>query len=101
MGPANTNGNYNDDDSKTGNHEDYDNISLVSGGWSQWNPWTSCSLTCGDGIHSRDRLCTNPIPQHGGANCSGKTSESQTCKIVDCPGEFCGLQISGFLNDFL
>ena len=65
----------------------FPNIILVAGSWSKWNPWTSCSLTCGDGTQSRDRSCTNPSPQHGGANCTGTIESSRSCKMEECPGE--------------
>ena len=45
----------------------------IDGGWSQWSNWSSCSSTCKGGITSSNRLCNNPIPQNGGAECSGKS----------------------------
>ena len=44
----------------------------IDGGWSQWSNWSPCSSTCKGGITSSNRLCNNPIPQNGGAECSGK-----------------------------
>ena len=61
------------------------NISfLVDGMLSEWSTYGDCSETCGDGIHSRIRVCTEPL--HGGKPCDGDLEEQQTCKVVECPG---------------
>ncbi|XP_078615573.1 uncharacterized protein LOC144884242 [Branchiostoma floridae x Branchiostoma japonicum] len=51
----------------------------VDGNWSQWTSWSSCDVTCGFGNQSRNRSCDNPLPQHGGANCTGTMEELRTC----------------------
>ncbi|XP_062621326.1 A disintegrin and metalloproteinase with thrombospondin motifs adt-1-like [Saccostrea cucullata] len=48
----------------------------VDGSWSHWASWSSCSATCGSGIHKRTRSCTNPKPQHGGRTCLGNDVQS-------------------------
>merc|ERR1711874_878040 len=53
-------------------------------GWSQWSQFTTCSKTCGTGVHSRYRECNNPPPTHGGAHCAGPSSESKSCNIQPC-----------------
>ncbi|XP_035657355.1 netrin receptor UNC5A-like [Branchiostoma floridae] len=59
----------------------------VDGGWSDWSPWSACSVTCGVGEQTRDRSCTNPAPAHGGAECDGLDQETQACDTtVSCPG---------------
>ncbi|XP_078588098.1 uncharacterized protein LOC144869084 isoform X2 [Branchiostoma floridae x Branchiostoma japonicum] len=58
----------------------------VDGGWSDWSPWSTCSVTCGVGEQTRDRTCTNPAPANGGADCDGPTQETQACDTgVSCP----------------
>ncbi|KAI8490931.1 hypothetical protein Bbelb_313500 [Branchiostoma belcheri] len=58
----------------------------VDGGWSDWGPWSNCSMTCGVGTETRDRTCTNPAPENGGADCDGPAQETQACDTgVSCP----------------
>eukprot|EP00058_Branchiostoma_floridae_P002762 XP_002588250.1 hypothetical protein BRAFLDRAFT_86697 [Branchiostoma floridae] len=58
----------------------------VNGGWSDWSSWSDCSVTCGVGTQTQDRSCTNPAPEHGGAECDGDTGETQNCDSgVFCP----------------
>ncbi|XP_022085075.1 A disintegrin and metalloproteinase with thrombospondin motifs 6-like [Acanthaster planci] len=57
----------------------------VNGGWSAWQPVGGCSVTCGGGVQSRTRTCTNPIPQNGGLLCSGPSTDSQPCNTQSCP----------------
>ncbi|XP_074624580.1 SCO-spondin-like isoform X4 [Acropora palmata] len=57
----------------------------VDGRWTDWKPWTQCSVTCGGGTRNRSRTCTNPAPQHGGKECSGSEEEMQSCNEFPCP----------------
>eukprot|EP00105_Crassostrea_gigas_P005928 XP_011419685.1 PREDICTED: coadhesin isoform X2 [Crassostrea gigas] len=57
----------------------------IDGGLSIWNEWSLCSSTCGGGIQIRNRSCTNPVPQNGGKECEGKTTDSLECNINECP----------------
>ncbi|XP_075048272.1 ADAMTS-like protein 4 isoform X2 [Mixophyes fleayi] len=35
----------------------------ISGTWSSWGPWSSCSQTCGLGVMERSRTCLSPYQQ--------------------------------------
>ncbi|XP_035824121.1 netrin receptor UNC5B-b [Aplysia californica] len=54
-----------------------------NGGWSSWNEWTECSVTCGKGKQRRSRTCTVPSPYNGGLPCEGEQQQSVTC------GQYC------------
>ncbi len=65
--------------------------SAVNGEWSDWTSWaniTACSKSCGGGTvtQSRSRVCNNPIPSNGGANCTGSATETQ---VVACNTQAC------------
>ncbi|CAG2240776.1 COL6A [Mytilus edulis] len=49
----------------------------VDGGWSNNDPWSACTKTCGDGTRTRTRTCTNPSPSKGGAPCNGSAIQSE------------------------
>ena len=56
----------------------------INGTWSPWQPWSSCSLTCGWGNQNRIRKCDNPPPQHGGQDCPGDARQSRKCRETPC-----------------
>ncbi|KAH3835309.1 SCO-spondin-like isoform X2 [Dreissena polymorpha] len=56
----------------------------VGGFWVLWNPWTSCSVTCGGGSRNRTRECSSQIPQHG-AYCVGNDTDTGSCNTHLCP----------------
>ncbi|KAK6167466.1 hypothetical protein SNE40_021487 [Patella caerulea] len=59
-------------------------LELVNGGWSNWT-YTSCSVTCGQGVRTRFRHCKNPTPANGGAYCEGHVSDAINCNQQECP----------------
>ncbi|XP_030052234.1 SCO-spondin [Microcaecilia unicolor] len=56
----------------------------VNGNWSEWTPWSQCSATCGIGLQSRYRFCTDPPPSGSGKPCFGPDHENQPCNIQLC-----------------
>ena len=41
---------------------------LINKEYGQWGPWSTCSVTCGSGLHSRSRAClsescANPLEE--------------------------------------
>lgn len=58
----------------------------IDGGYAPWSKWSKCSAECGDGVVTRERTCTKPIPKGKGADCSAKgaASESKECKLKEC-----------------
>ncbi|XP_070775549.1 complement component C8 alpha chain [Enoplosus armatus] len=47
----------------------------TDGSWSCWGAWSSCA----SGSKTRTRTCNNPVPDGGGANCLGSSSQTQRC----------------------
>ncbi|XP_020632435.1 coadhesin-like isoform X1 [Orbicella faveolata] len=56
----------------------------IDGNWSDWGPWSACTVTCGGGTQFHTRSCNNPSPAHGGLVCIGESEESRACNIDDC-----------------
>ena len=68
---------------------------MQNGNWGLWGSATSCSVTCGLGVHRRSRTCNNPTPASGALLCvlsdgSGNRALTETktesCQSVVCPG---------------
>lgn len=52
-------------------------------GAEEWSQWSSCSVTCGQGLQVRTRTCVSPF----GTHCSGPLRESRVCNnTAPCPG---------------
>ncbi|KAM6288832.1 properdin, partial [Aegotheles albertisi] len=49
------------------------------GAWSDWSPWSACSVTCGAGLEGRGRSCSDPAPRCGGGCGGGPARESREC----------------------
>ncbi|TRY74484.1 hypothetical protein TCAL_01321, partial [Tigriopus californicus] len=62
-----------------------DDKKVEHGEWSDWQPWTKCSRTCGGGIKKSIRQCTNPSPKNGGSYCVGMRVKYVSCNTMDCP----------------
>ena len=60
---------------------------IVDGSWSDWGAWSNCDKICGGGTMRRFKMCNNPAPQNGGANCVGMGKESQSCNPQACAGK--------------
>ena len=61
---------------------------IVNGNYSNWGPYGQCSKSCGGGVKTRNRTCTNPPPANGGEDCSvlGPDTSTMECNIQGCPG---------------
>ncbi|XP_001623142.2 uncharacterized protein LOC5501884 isoform X2 [Nematostella vectensis] len=60
----------------------------VDGGYTSWTEFSPCSVTCGRGLSTRSRACSEPAPQYGGRNCSeflGPNTEEVPCFPKLCP----------------
>ncbi|XP_052786762.1 uncharacterized protein LOC128222045 [Mya arenaria] len=57
-------------------------VQLVDGDWGSWVGWTNCDTKCERGKQFRTRMCNNPAPLHGGANCTGEGIETKA--FADC-----------------
>ena len=74
---------------------------IVPGNWGSWGSWSHCNEACGGGIRNRTRLCDDPSPQYGGADCTRnatlvdiglssrmqKQLENKQCNSEHCPSK--------------
>ena len=58
----------------------------VDGSWGEWESWSLCSTTCGEGERTRMRECDSPAPLFDGKNCTGAAIEIKPCNDRFCPG---------------
>ncbi|KAJ1074876.1 hypothetical protein K5549_020565, partial [Capra hircus] len=52
-----------------------------------WQPWGTCSVSCGKGTQTRTRLCNNPPPSFAGSYCDGTETQMQVCNERHCPSK--------------
>ena len=52
--------------------------------WNEWTNWSACSGSCDSGIRVRNRTCDSP----GGDSCQGTDSETGSCALSPCAGNF-------------
>ncbi|XP_021105762.1 A disintegrin and metalloproteinase with thrombospondin motifs 7 isoform X1 [Heterocephalus glaber] len=57
----------------------------VDGGWSDWSAWSVCSRSCGIGVQSTERWCTQPEPKYKGRFCVGERRRVRLCSLQACP----------------
>lgn len=59
----------------------------IHGNYTPWSAYSPCSKSCGGGVRTRFRTCTNPEPQYGGMNCSryGDSNDKLACNVHNCP----------------
>ncbi|XP_034539628.1 thrombospondin type-1 domain-containing protein 1 [Notolabrus celidotus] len=51
--------------------------------WGPWQPWSLCSVSCGEGVRERGRECLLPSGV-GGMQCTGMVKEQSLCSLEDC-----------------
>lgn len=58
----------------------------VDGGWSTFSNWSTCSVSCGDGVgmQVRNRICNAPVPEFNGRECIGESYEVKHCSEALC-----------------
>ncbi|XP_053387583.1 uncharacterized protein LOC128551141 [Mercenaria mercenaria] len=61
-------------------------ILVTNGDWTSWGDWGACSVTCGIGITTRIRTCSNPRPSTMGQYCEGNSEQVQICNDNACSG---------------
>lgn len=66
----------------------FTSLSAVDGGWSPWTPWGQCSVSCGAGLQSRYRFCSNPPQSGSGLPCLGSHREDQVCVTAPCDRQY-------------
>uniref|UniRef100_A0AC35TW99 Peptidase M12B domain-containing protein n=1 Tax=Rhabditophanes sp. KR3021 TaxID=114890 RepID=A0AC35TW99_9BILA len=61
----------------------------VNGEWSEFSPYSKCSVQCGSerGHQIRNRMCANPLPSNRGSYCTGYSFEQKSCEAkTNCSG---------------
>ncbi|XP_041863936.1 thrombospondin type-1 domain-containing protein 1 [Melanotaenia boesemani] len=51
--------------------------------WGAWQPWSVCSVSCGEGVRERVRECLLPSGVQG-MQCTGMLKEQSICSLEDC-----------------
>ncbi|XP_047548882.1 A disintegrin and metalloproteinase with thrombospondin motifs 15 isoform X2 [Lutra lutra] len=62
----------------------------VDGSWAKWEPYGTCSRTCGGGVQLAQRQCSNPTPANGGKYCEGVRVKYRSCNLEPCPSSASG-----------
>ena len=55
--------------------------------WTEWAPWSPCTVTCGGGLRQRARECANPTLRNslGELVCDGDKMAEEQCNGEECP----------------
>ena len=63
----------------------FSHYTAVDGGYTDWSE-SKCSVTCGGGVRTLTRTCTNPPPSNGGKDCSelGPAEKTVPCNEQKC-----------------
>ncbi|KAK3751772.1 hypothetical protein QZH41_013230, partial [Actinostola sp. cb2023] len=56
----------------------------VDGHWGRWSSWSTCSVSCDRGKHTRTRKCDDPPTKNNGKYCIGRETQVQDCLIQSC-----------------
>ena len=72
------------------NKDHFSSILAVDGGYADWSE-SKCSVTCGGGVKTLTRTCTNPLPSNGGRDCSelGPAEKTAPCNEKKCRKYLC------------
>ena len=62
----------------------------VQAHWGSWANWTSCSVSCGDGIRERFRQCQDGSVGQGLCHPSSDASQQESCNEGPCPESMSG-----------
>ncbi len=76
---------------------------IETGKWTDFNDWSACSVTCGEGYRFRKRECLSATERNRKIptdNCVGKDIEIQPCDITTCPSKVSLLRIFLKMNFF-
>jgi len=59
----------------------------IDGGYTDWTPYSACSVSCGSGLQYKSRCCMDPLPAFGGKPCIllGAPVEIKKCETQACP----------------
>ncbi|XP_046321516.1 A disintegrin and metalloproteinase with thrombospondin motifs 13 isoform X6 [Marmota monax] len=73
-------------------------VAAVHGQWSSWGPRSPCSRSCGGGVVTRRRRCSNPRPAFGGRACVGADLQAEMCNTQVVAGS-CDQSLSSASSD--
>ncbi|XP_074601584.1 netrin receptor UNC5D-like isoform X2 [Brevipalpus obovatus] len=57
----------------------------LNGSWSDWSPWSNCSVKCGRGVQKRYRECSALLAMNGHSDCIGESVQVMDCTIPCVP----------------